>query len=59
MKKSVASGIKELEDRINLTVDEAFKLKVLRKPLPYGYKEIEIILIRRTFKLVFAYIKYL
>lgn len=55
----MASGVRELEEKIDLTIDEAFKLKVVKKPLPYGYKELEIILIRRTFKLIFAYIKFL
>lgn len=49
----------QMKERFNLTLDDAYNLKVERRGLPYGYKEIELILIRRLFKLTFTNIKYL
>ena len=48
-----------MKNRFNLTIDEAYNMKAERKLLPYGYKEVELVLIRRLFKLTFTNIKYL
>lgn len=49
----------EMKDRFDLTLDEAYNMKAERKSLPYGYKEVELVLIRKLFKLTFTNIKYL
>lgn len=47
-----------LKDKFCLTLNEIVTLKSQRKALPLGYKQFEVVLMRRLFKLTFSYIKY-